>query len=416
MKRVLFSLLAMFAVGSLWAQSISIADVEVKQGGTGTIEVQINTDSKSLRGVQFDVILPEGISVDGDATVGSTQDSKFSVDASSVTVQRYRYIMTVFSTTTFMQDGVAVNIPIKADESLAVGTVHEATVTGSNDGEGNPKIAISGVDGATGYDQDDFTFNIKIVENMVVLDENETENFPTPTTEPVKVQVKRSIKANVWNTLCLPFEMTEEQVKATFGEDAVISEYKSCAPVRDEDDNVTSITINFDTPSLRALVACKPYMIKVSTPITYEEGFILENVTISGGSPIQIQAGKGKFIGTFLATETLGDSNTPVVYISNNKFYIATGNSKMKGFRGYFIPNALADYIEYLNNSIGETGAKININVDGETTAIDGINAEQRVIEGVYDLQGRKVMVKDGDINNLQRGIYIINGKKVAIK
>ena len=98
------------------------------------------------------------------------------------------------------------------------------------------------------------------------------------------------------------------------------------------------------------------------------------------------------------------------LFLSGNEFWYATENTKpLKGFRGYF------KFDEVLSDKTKSASSMV-FRVNGEVTAIDGINAEQRVTEGVYDLQGRKVMVKDGDINNLQRGLYIINGKKTVIK
>ena len=83
------------------------------------------------------------------------------------------------------------------------------------------------------------------------------------------------------------------------------------------------------------------------------------------------------------------------------------GNVKMKAFRGYF---KLMDLSYYLENT--EAGAKIGINVDDEVTAIEGINTNQRVVEGVYDLQGRKM----NSGSSLRGGVYIINNKKYVVK
>ena len=79
----------------------------------------------------------------------------------------------------------------------------------------------------------------------------------------------------------------------------------------------------------------------------------------------------------------------------------------MKAFRGYFwFTDELA---------VKALGAKINFSVDGDATSIDGMGY-QRITEGVYDLSGRKIQLKDGDLNKLQKGVYIIDGKKVTIK
>ncbi len=95
------------------------------------------------------------------------------------------------------------------------------------------------------------------------------------------------------------------------------------------------------------------------------------------------------------------------LFISDNKFYYSKGETNIKGFRTWFELEAILGQ---------ETPfAKINFSVDDETTAIDGINT-QRVIEGVYDLQGRKMKIENNDLNSLQKGVYIIDGKKVTIK
>ena len=38
------------------------------------------------------------------------------------------------------------------------------------------------------------------------------------------------------------------------------------------------------------------------------------------------------------------------------------------------------------------------------------------VIDGIYDLNGRKMSLSDFENRNLKRGIYIVNGKKIVIK
>ena len=57
-------------------------------------------------------------------------------------------------------------------------------------------------------------------------------------------------------------------------------------------------------------------------------------------------------------------------------------------------------------------GAKKNIIDDGSTTSIDGVESKF-VIDAIYDLNGRKL---DIDYDELNKGLYIINGKKVVKK
>ena len=50
---------------------------------------------------------------------------------------------------------------------------------------------------------------------------------------------------------------------------------------------------------------------------------------------------------------------------------------------------------------------------DQISTSIQGVQSEQKAATtGIYDLQGRRMNSK----NQLQKGLYIINGRKVVVK
>ncbi len=95
------------------------------------------------------------------------------------------------------------------------------------------------------------------------------------------------------------------------------------------------------------------------------------------------------------------------IFVSGNKFYFSEGSTNIKGLRGWFTVDAK------LNEALAY--AKISIEFDDDVTGIDGVST-QRTIEGVYDLQGRKMKIENNDLNSLQKGVYIIDGKKVTIK
>ncbi len=54
------------------------------------------------------------------------------------------------------------------------------------------------------------------------------------------------------------------------------------------------------------------------------------------------------------------------------------------------------------------------VNVDGMVTGINEMQFDKPV--DVYDLQGNKVRSNTTDLNGLQKGVYIVNGKKVIVK
>ena len=60
------------------------------------------------------------------------------------------------------------------------------------------------------------------------------------------------------------------------------------------------------------------------------------------------------------------------------------------------------------------SGKNVNVNLGGGTTGIDRMGKHVMNVEGVYDLQGRKLSTQNFELSTLKKGIYIINGKKVV--
>jgi hypothetical protein len=140
--------------------------------------------------------------------------------------------------------------------------------------------------------------------------------------------------------------------------------------------------------------ANQPYAIKVSDDFT---SAAIQHVTITEAAPTQT-VGAGQFVGTYAAVNIPAGS----YFFSGNKLYKATGSANtIKPFRAYF-------------TYIGSGEARdLNFIIDGETTSL---SEELRVksdefapASAVYDLQGRR-------ISQPQKGLYIVNGKKVVIK
>ena len=116
-----------------------------------------------------------------------------------------------------------------------------------------------------------------------------------------------------------------------------------------------------------------------------------------------VAVSKDKAEGELLDTE--GENNEYKNYILNNVnnvvgFYRPNGQSIAKGRAYLHVLASEANAVQSFTNLF-----------DGETTAIDSITtADEQTQDNVfYDLSGRRV-------NNPQRGLYIVNGKKVLVK
>lgn len=197
----------------------------------------------------------------------------------------------------------------------------------------------------------------------------------------INVTINRTLVANKWNTLCLPFDVTAEQIKNILKAEGMVREYK----------DQTADCINFQ--AAETMTAGVPYLIK---PTEEVKGLTFEGVKIT--------ADKGKTKGGIgsenlticgiLGAHKLGDFE--LFLNAAGKFVApAPGKETMKGFRAYFI-------------SLISTNAKINI--DGETTDINNIETEATVNGKVYNLNGQYV---GNSLNGLKKGIYVVNGKKV---
>lgn len=409
MKKYIFTIAALvLGFSQMSAQKLVFGDVDLPLGGQATLTVKYETGGESLTTASFTLSLPDGVT----SEKTSAGKSKFVLNAD---------MAESFAAYTTAADGYSVAATATGVEfpgtSGVLGTV---TLIAAEDaanlkiGESYP-VKVSGLSlvkrsdaGLVSISYDDITFNVNIVENRIPLDENSTK--APAAAENVNILVKRTIIAGNWSTLCLPFSMTAEQVTEAFGSDVELADYTGWTWTEDDNFDKKSITIQFT--SCNTITENKPLIIKTSANISE---FTLDGVTINpADAEIEIKESvdnkrKGTMVGTYVANTKVDED---CLFLSGNNFYYSTGNTKMKAFRAYFDLYYTLD--EPYKSSVSASNVKIS--VDGEeATAIDGMNF-QRVVEGVYDLSGRKIQLENGDLNKLQKGVYIIDGKKVTIK
>ncbi len=226
----------------------------------------------------------------------------------------------------------------------------------------------------------------------------------TSTAEPVNISdvnvlVELNIKANEWSTICLPFAMTEQQVKDAFGDDVELADFTSWQSTKNALGNVTGISVNFS--SVAFIEANHPYLIKVSADV---ENFLVEDVDISVAANPMKQVGTneedyGRFVGTYVADTEIPENG---MFLSGNKFCYSKGQTKTKAFRGYF------EFADVLSDVDASGAPNIAITVDDTAARIVDVS---RDVENntYYTLQGAKT-------NNPQKGVFIVNGKKIIVR
>lgn len=231
---------------------------------------------------------------------------------------------------------------------------------------------------------------------LVELDENSESNTIEAKTG-VNVTLKRTMVKGEWNTICLPFALTEDKAKAAFGNDVKIAELDTEAAV---DANVLSFKAS------TGIVAATPYLIK---PSAVADEYTFENVDITNKAAAYSTtanvdvAFKGIYNMVDITKDVVefGATYYAAFLGADNKIYKAKANgNKTKGFRAYFaIPKSAS-------------ASALRVVIDGTATSIKNIDSE--VVESnapVYNLQGQRV-----DGNNLTPGIYVKAGKKFVVK
>ena len=235
------------------------------------------------------------------------------------------------------------------------------------------------------------TATIKLVASTLSLNETTTAEDAKTLLEAnlnktVNVTINRTLVANKWNTLCLPFDVTAEQIKNILKAEGMVREYK----------DQTADCINFQVAE--TMTAGVPYLIK---PTEEVKGLTFEGVKITAIEGVAKGAEAGSTdenlsICGVLGTKALSTDGSELFLNAAGKFVApAAATNTMKGFRAYFM-------------SMLGAGAKINI--DGETTGINSIETEATVNGKVYNLNGQYV---GNSLNGLKKGIYVVNGKKV---
>ena len=406
MKKIIlfFSLIACMVHANA-DNTVQVSSVIIPQGGAAELEIALD-NSDDFTGFQMTLTLPVGVSLtscNGSARLSEHTIGPKEIDATRTLLTCYPANLQE-PTNIKGNSGVLFTLTLSVDPSLTQNSVIEANLS-------NIKF--------TDFDElpiplEDVAFTITIGEpddGRINFNETEMSLPPYPENEPVNVSVVRTIKANEWSTICLPFAMTMEQVKAAFGEDVQLADFRGVETEEDAENNTIGLTVNFS--NVTNLEANHPYIIKVSEPVTT---FTVDGVTIEPSEKIQVDRDEyiysytfmGKtytvtfynsFIGTYVAQTKIPSK---ALFLSGNKFYYATENTQhMKAFRGYF------NFYNILTEVDGEYEVKMFIG--GLETKVEGMN-ERKVPGTIYDLSGRKVTKPQ------QSGIYIVNGKKAIIK
>lgn len=227
----------------------------------------------------------------------------------------------------------------------------------------------------------------------VTLEDTKTYNEAPALVANVTLNRKLGEK---WNTIVLPFALNEAQVTEMFGEGAKVAAYKGSTV------NGDHVTLNFEEQT--SMEAQTPYMIKPGTNASKKvNGVVLEPA--SGLKKVEDANHNGiDFVGNYTTGQTLQQNS---FFISNNTFYRASGQETMNAYRATF---------QVSTSTPAKIMNTVFVGEGGSVTAIDDVHVSPQGSFDVYYINGMLVKKNAIDLNGLDKGIYIINGKKYVVK
>lgn len=252
-------------------------------------------------------------------------------------------------------------------------------------------------------------------EEFLVLDEDETLDDNRSLTKATMV-FHRTFTTDKWNSLILPVDMTADQVTAAFGADAKIARFN-----RLEDK-----WIYFDTQAENNLHIEKnvPYIIKP----TKEPTAVNRTYNVGGENTKHINGLVYTVTGIAYKDQTATRQHEDKEFTTGMTHYGSYENPTCVPADSYILHRSgdmvhtavehpsIKSYRTWLRETT-PSGETLQMRVeqnDGPSTGIKVIEETANNANAVYNVNGMRM--NSSNTNNLPKGVYIINNKKVVIK
>lgn len=268
-----------------------------------------------------------------------------------------------------------------------------------------------------------------------------------------EVYLHRTLKQGQWNSIILPLRLYDADIKALWGDEAKVSEFKGAndennphyinfelttdgiypgklylikptalnttklseaqtsSNAKKSDD--TDITLAANTENVYKIDAPKYGVDMKENVVTYNKEVVKGD---TGKELYEGEENKIQFAGTYFKQTAIVPGNS--YYVMDNKWYYSAQNvtNNSKGFRAW---------VQQANQATSASEAKkVTFFIDGvnatgyEVTGIEGIIADNTLPEvfNIYNVSGQLVRQNSTSLDDLAKGIYIVAGKKYIIK
>ena len=204
----------------------------------------------------------------------------------------------------------------------------------------------------------------------------------------------RTLKAGQWNTLVLPFETTVPELSQKLG-------YAVVDVLDENNTNEASISLVL---AFGTLPANKPFLVQPAADKNLNEVQFSGKIAQYSDNPVAEDAANHSFIGVYTMGKKVTSADKTEYYYNVTRKQFVNGGSAgtaINPMRAYLKDNSTVGVREF---SIQEP--------NGQTTVITNVNTEAEFnTNEVYDIRGMKMQGVP-----TEKGVYIINGKKVVIK
>lgn len=210
----------------------------------------------------------------------------------------------------------------------------------------------------------------------------------------LNVTINRSFKRNRWNTICVPFNISGRKVLKVFGSDVRLREFYK---VQVKDGKKVMFFKVVDE-----IQAGKPYLVLPPTDVTNPT---FENVILRKGDAKKTTVDGISMVGVYGPTR-LNEDGTHLFIGTNNEFKLPTPHphNQTRGMRAYFeVPR-------------GTNEATLRASIFDDITGIEDVDIaieDDDTDAPVFDINGQRVGT---GLNGLNRGVYIMGGKKYVVK
>lgn len=290
-------------------------------------------------------------------------------------------------TITWMEQPIVVKVTPSDAASIDATGISGVNFEAVRDGLTNPNVLIYADADATGAKDNDIVGGT--CANLTITEGNAFHAPQTFTAKTVSYNRAFNTTEGYVSSFVLPFAMKTTDVGGKV--------YKFNA-VNGDNVNFTEVTDQLE--------ANTPYLIVASKANPFNRALANGNGVQIAATPetMEVKADNAPgfaHIGSYNTTKVTSDNITT--------YYGYTGNKFVKANTGTLNP------FRTLIKATGATATQLSLKLDGEVTGIIGVNTELGKVD-VYNLEGKLVRSQveaATALQGLEKGVYVINGKKV---